>query len=192
MRKLILLLILIVPFKSRPQSILSFIEEYIDFTLDPTWFSINGVYTFVNHSGKTLDAPISFPFAASIDSISDIRVFDLKHSMPLRIQKGLKEIAFQMQVGAFDTISINIAYKQKTCKRNVYILSSTAAWREPLRKANYTLTIKKGIHISCFSFKPDSEKNQNWYWKKERFMPNHEFVIKLGKGQKQPGLCNDE
>jgi hypothetical protein len=53
-------------FAQRP---VSFPSEYIDFTIDNQYFSINGIYTFRNKTGETINHDILYPFATELSNI---------------------------------------------------------------------------------------------------------------------------
>jgi hypothetical protein len=182
MRKVCLLLIgilFIIP--SFAQKPISFISEYIDFSIDKEYFTINGIYNFRNNNGEPLHYDIPFPFASEISMVDSVSVIDLKAIRSLPFKKNSQGILFNVAIAGYDSTGINIYYRQKREACNQYILRSTQSWGEPLKKAVYTLTTDRNLTIKSFSIAPDSSsKNQQgitYYWQKTNFLPSVDFIV---------------
>ena len=156
---------------------LEFFGEKIDFTIDSERFSTNGIYFFANTSDKDMSFPIFFPFAPNADSIIVKQVFNVSYSQSIEYQFKQNGILFSLAIAAYDTIYVNIAYSQKTNKENTYILTSTQAWGKSLSQADYTLKTDNSISITEFSYPPDKQVGNIYYWNKTDFYPQQDFVI---------------
>lgn len=179
MNKLIIIVCFFVPFNVLSQKILDFVGEKIDFTLNPDTFSINGIYTFINHSDKDIYSSISFPLAVEANSVIVKRIFNLTYLIDIEFKRIKDELTFNLYINAGDTVNINIAYCQPIQENNIYILTSTQAWNRPLLFAEYSLTVSKKIRIKSFSYTPDKKRGKIYYWKKTNFMPDKEFMISI-------------
>jgi hypothetical protein len=161
----------------------SFPSEYIDFTIDSQFFSINGIYTFRNNTGQTIHHDILYPFATDISNVDSISIIDLNRMNILPFLKRNQDIIFNIMVAPFDSTEINIFFRQKTEVKNTYILMSTKTWEKPLEKAVYTLTISNVLKIKSFSIEPDSVRtdsvNSTYFWEKINFNPQTDFEIIL-------------
>lgn len=158
---------------------LSFVEEYIDFTVASSGFETNGVYLFVNNTDKELHRGIRFPFAVSTDSIEVVQVYNLSYQKKIRFDVLHKGIMFAVNIQPRDTILVNINYRQTLSKRNVYILRSTEAWGEPLQTAKYSLTIEDGLKVEALSYPADDFSEGVYRWEKHDFMPDKDFEVVL-------------
>jgi hypothetical protein len=169
------------------QNSVSFFEEHIDFSLDSTYFSINGIYSFYNNSNETAHKKILFPFAIKENTIDSIKVIDLNTLKILEYSCIENAISFDIILQPKDTLDINIFYRQKTLKKNTYILTSTQLWENPLNKAIYTLTIPAKMTIISFSYIPDSTKvvddKRLYIWQKYHFMPKFDFDLVIDKSE---------
>jgi hypothetical protein len=176
-----IILIIFFFFRTFAQLPISFIEEYIDFSIDNNYFVVNGIYVFTNNTSDQINQNIIFPFASESRVIDSMRLYNLKTQQQISFQKQNKSIAFGIQILPHDTLEINIFYRQPVSKKNVYILKSTQTWKKPLIKAVYSLTAKKDIKIDSFSFEPDTMKTENdkkiYYWEKHNFMPEKDFEV---------------
>ncbi len=163
----------------------SFFEEHIDFTLDPQYFTINGIYSFKNSSNDTLTHTVFFPFAHETSAIDTIRIVNLNTPGMMNFRRFGNMVSFSITVAPNDTTDVNVYYRQKTAVSNRYILTSTQSWGEPLAKAVYTLRVDKGLNIKSFFCVPDSVRilgnSQLYYWNKTRFMPQKDFEILLSE-----------
>jgi hypothetical protein len=163
----------------------SFIEEYIDFTIGKSGFETNGIYVFANTGEREIRQEIQFPFALGVDSVEVLRVYNFSYNKEIPYRTLKKSIAFLLEMQPFDTVYINIAYTQTLLKNNVYILRSTQAWGKPLQKAQYTLTVSDSLSIETFSYPPDSQKDNVYYWEKQDFLPSWDFEVGLNFVEKK-------
>ena len=168
---------------SKAQDGVLFFEEYIDFSIDSNYFSINGIYSFQNKNNHAINQPIIFPFADDATKIDSIRIINLHSGNKIDFIKKGSFIYFTIYLPVNDTVDVNIFYRQKTAVNNKYIITSTQSWGKPLGKAIYTLTAKSNIKIKSFSYLPDSVKELDgrklYIWEKYDFMPEHDFEIIL-------------
>jgi len=164
---------------------ISFTSEFIDFKIDSNYFSVNGIYAFRNMTGELTNSKISFPFAVNASFIDSIRVLNIKNFLSINYKIIEKGISFNLNMLPYDTLELNINYRQKLARENIYILTTTKTWGVPLEKAVYSLTTSKCFEILSFSIEPDSLKfdlyNKTYYWTKHNFMPQTDFVIYINK-----------
>lgn len=161
----------------------SFIEEYIDFSIDENYFSINGIFVFNNHSERKIRQTIRFPFAEKTAIIDSIKVTNISRSEQIAYMKSESSILFDFIIPAKDTTHIHIFYRQPTSPINHYIITTTQSWGKALEKAIYTLYTSPDISIDYFSYTPDSKEERNdgflYRWTKEDFSPEEDFIFKL-------------
>lgn len=188
MRKInyfIIILFLIEGWELAAQQKIAFISEYIDFTIDDNYFTINGIYNFKNNTDQFINKKISFPFAVETSLIDSIRIVNLNNLQIIPYKKEAKEIMFFLSISPLDTVRINIFYHQKKELKNVYILKSASSWDKPLEEAIYTLTVNDNIKIKSYSIEPDSFttglKVVVYYWNKYEFKPDIDFEIQINK-----------
>jgi hypothetical protein len=175
--KLWIVLLLVFPHWLMAQEQLEFVGEQIDFSITPGLFSINGIYNFINSSGNEIHPAILFPFPDYADSVKVKRVYNLSYHENIPYQKVLKGIVFKFAVLPNDTVSIHIAYCQRTRRENMYILESTKTWKKPLQKALYSLTFDNAVTIDSLSIKPDTLIGHVYYWTRTNFYPGENFSI---------------
>ena len=171
--------LLMFPFHLFGQRGVSFIEEYIDFSVRKSGFETNGIYVFTNNRDSEIRQEIQFPFALGIDSIEILRVYDFSSNKNIPYRSLNKSISFPLEMQPFDTVYINIAYTQLLLKNNIYILRSTQTWGKPLQKAQYTLTVHDSLSVETISYPPDSQKDNVYYWEKYDFLPSKDFEVVL-------------
>ena len=170
------------PFQGKPP--VSFIEEFIEFRLKETTFTVNGNYYFVNNTPSAVSKEINYPFPVSISTIDSVHVFDLTLGRFLDIKKQARAISFNLVVLPYDTVKLNIFYQQKGVMDTIhYILTTTKIWGEPLKKAEYTFETERFRKIKSFSYSPDksttTDDKQKYFWKKKDFLPERDFLVIL-------------
>jgi hypothetical protein len=169
----------------KAQSSVSFFEEHIDFTLDSTYFTINGIYSFHNSANREVSQPIIFPFADKTSTIDSIRITNLSSGIKIKFDRLESSVSFSFMLQPNDTVDVNIFYRQKIADINKYIITSTQTWGKPLETAVYSLTTENDLKIKSFSYPPESIKvvknRTTYYWNKHQFMPKSEFEITIEK-----------
>jgi hypothetical protein len=157
----------------------SFIEEYIDFSIGKQGFETNGIYVFTNNSEREIRQEIQFPFALGIDSIEVLRVYNFSYNKNIFYRSLNKSISFLLEIQPLDTVYVSISYTQTLLKNNIYILRSTQAWGKPLQKAQYSLTVQDALSIETISYHPDSQKDNVYYLEKYDFLPSKDIEVVL-------------
>ncbi|NOU46114.1 MAG: hypothetical protein HOO86_03525 [Bacteroidales bacterium] len=179
MIRALLLVFVQLPLLLTAQNRFQFIAEKIDFTLNASRFSTNGIYEFVNNSDHELEQAIVFPFSIHADSVLVKRVYNLTYNKFINFQQNNHSIVFRMTILPTDTVKLNLAYSQKTGIENVYILRSTQTWNKPLQKAVYSLSYDDSIDIDSVSLQPDSIVGHVYYWAKTNFFPKDDFTVRI-------------
>jgi hypothetical protein len=171
--------------QTKAQKPVAFPSEYIDFRIDSNYFSINGIYTFRNKTNEIINTNIQFPFAVNTALIDSIRVINLKNLKTINYSEDEKSIFFNLYLSPHDSVQYNIYYRQKSDKKNTYILTTTQSWGAPLENAVYSLTADKRIKIISLSLKPDSsisdQFHTTYFWHKQNFSPQTDFEIIIDK-----------
>jgi hypothetical protein len=162
----------------------SFTEEYIEFRLSGTTFTVNGNYYFVNHSGESVSKIISYPFPVALSCIDSIHIFNLDDGKYISYEKTRQAAVFHLDCRPGDTVRLNIFYKQTNVTDTVrYILTTTKNWKQPLKKAEYTFTTESSRKILSFSYPPDKSslkgREQKYFWSRKEFLPDRDFVVIL-------------
>lgn len=186
MKSLFLFCLLSLFFQVQHKNTFSFREEYIEFRLKGSVFTVNGNYIFVNNSDYEVSSDINYPFPVALPDIDSIHVFDNSQGKFLRYKKISKAILFRLEMIPHDTVKMNIFYRQTGVKDTVrYILTTTKVWGEALKRGEYTLKTDPGTHIKSFSYPPDKQvtrgNHQIFYWHKKDFMPVKDFIVVRGK-----------
>jgi hypothetical protein len=167
------------------QGQVSFFEEHIDFTLDSTFFIINGIYSFRNETNRSINEHIVFPFAGKTTGIDSIRIVNLNTLTKVPFTLGESSVSFEFSLLPNDTVDLNIFYRQQAAAKNTYIITSTQTWGKPLETAVYSLTTPTDLFIKSLTYTPDSITEDHgkrvFKWEKHQFMPEKEFEIEIGK-----------
>jgi hypothetical protein len=174
-------ILLILLFPAPAQKPVSFLSEYIDFKIEGDYFTVNGLYTFLNRSDKSVKAGIMFPFALPAALVDSIGVINLNEAKAIDWKKRERDIVFNVQLNPIDTVTVHLYYRQPLARINTYILTSTRSWGTALEEAVYTLTIYKNLTILSFSLPPDSSVTDDvyrtYFWTKADFSPPSDFEV---------------
>ena len=123
----------------------SFLAEYIDFRIEGSYFTVNGMYEFLNRTDQPVNAGILFPFALPAAMIDSIGAVYLNEAGRIAWKKRERDIVFYLSLNPSDTVTIQLYYRQPLAGINSYVLTSGRSRDAPLKKAVYTLTTDKEI-----------------------------------------------
>lgn len=184
MKKLILILLFCSTYC--PAQRADFVRENITFRLDSNYFSVEGLYYFLNRSDTIVNSEIFYPFPAYAGpEIDSIQVMNLWRGEVIRFtSEGSNGISFRLHLDKSDSAYIHIYYRQRlTSDSAVYILKTTAGWGKPLEVADFKLITPASITIKNFSYIPDKSYKLNnikiYTWQKYNFMPRKDMVFRF-------------
>lgn len=172
-----------------PQS-LHFVKEELNFEITKTEFTVDGIYYFKNSSPDTIKQYMLYPFPENeelgqITSVEGSSVYPERDPDIIR-NFNQKAAHFRLRIYPEDTAVIHIVYKQEIKNNKVeYILTSTQAWRSPLKKADFTLKVPINIKIDSLSYNADSlccfENYLLYKWYFKDFMPDRNFYVSFSE-----------
>jgi hypothetical protein len=173
-------------FQSQEKPPVSFTGEYLEFRLIKSTFTVNGNYFFVNHTANIVSKEIDYPFPVPLTDIDSVHIFDNLQGRYLEFQKLPMEISFRITIPPYDTVRVNVFYRQKRVLDTVkYILTTTKAWGEPLKKVEYTFETERTRKIGSFSYTPDKSsitpEKLTYFWSRKDFMPDKDFMVTFRK-----------
>jgi len=178
-KSLLIILFLQIPSLLLAQDKLQFVGERIDFEINSSRFTTNGIYFFANSSKREIHQSIFFPFGQGADSIQVKRVYNISKDTKLDYQLYNKGFTFKINVLPYDTVGVNIAYSQQTKPVNIYVLKSTQTWGKALQTAKYSLTFDNSVEIIKLNYQPDKKIGKVYYWNKTDFFPAEDFIITI-------------
>jgi hypothetical protein len=161
-----------------------FVAESIDFSYEPGFFVVNGIYSFVTPARGQVTHGITYPLPFGRRDLDSIWVFDISTGNPLPFKFKGRDISFSVDVNPKDTLKLNIGYRQKIFSDTLrYILTTTSRWGEPLQKAIYRFECRSIMYSPIFNYLPDQVVSRNdrtlYLWNKTSFMPGNDFIVIL-------------
>lgn len=168
---------------------LEFIREDLSFTIQDSFFNVDGIYYICNVTDKPVNNILYYPFPTdSLYGIVDsVLIYNLTDSIPAEIIRRKENgVSFKVSLEPFRVGKYKIFYRQKLYGNKAeYILTTTKYWGKPLQKANFQLEIPNHIKIDSLSYEPDSiyvnKGISKYFWQKNNFMPNKNFIILFDK-----------
>jgi hypothetical protein len=175
----------IICFQLQVRPPVSFTEEYLEFRLRETTFTVNGNYYFVNNTVNAVSKEINYPFPVALSNIDSIHIFDNAKGRFLEFKKLRQAVVFRLSLMPNDTVNLNIFYEQKGVGDTIkYILTTTRNWGEPLKKAEYTFETEQYRNIKTFSYTPDKtiihNHQKKYFWHRKDFLPEKDFIVIFG------------
>lgn len=178
---LLIILLISVALECQP---IEFFREDITFTIQDSFFCVDGVYHFCNVTEKPVTSILFYPFPvdslyAGVDSVF---IYNLTDSIPVDLRRKESGVSFQVSLEPFRVGKYKIFYTQKLYGNKAeYILKTTKYWEKPLQVANFQLEIPSHIKIDSLSYEPDSvyvnEGKSKYFWQMKNFMTDKNFII---------------
>lgn len=164
---------------------LEFIQEDISFSIQDSFFCVDGIYYICNVTNKPVNNILFYPFPVDglYGIVDSVLIYNLTDTIPLEIIKRKENgFSFKISLEPFRVGKYKIFYRQKlNGNKAEYILTTTKYWGKPLQIANFKLHIPNHIKIDSLSFEPDSiyvnQDINKYFWQMIDFMPDKNFII---------------
>ncbi|MBC8527428.1 MAG: hypothetical protein ISS28_03170 [Candidatus Cloacimonetes bacterium] len=164
---------------------LEFIREDVAFTIQDSFFYVDGIYYICNVSDKPVNNMLYYPFPEDslYGEVDSVLIYNLIDSIPEEIiKRKTTGFFFNVSLEPFRVGKYRIFYKQKLYGNKAeYILTTVKYWRKPLQIANFQLGTSNNIEIDSLSYKPDSsyvgQNKRKYFWYRSNFMPDRNFII---------------
>lgn len=167
-----------------------FVGEEVALTVDDSTAQVSGTYFFQNYGGIDFRAPVFFPFYVDghasypdlIRAACRIGADTLRADLRYVESRRRGGISLSIPLRAHQRTTWFLSYQQKiTSKRAVYMITSTHAWKEPLREATYTFVFPDYFKSVETWPPPDTAYSLNgktfYRCTKRDFMPDREMEI---------------
>lgn len=161
-----------------------FTSEKVVITLDSVFIHVSADYEFANFSGDSLTTAILYPVpkAPSGLSFDTLLIIDPVHQgryIPYQLINDTAAL-FRITLSPDKTTTCHIFYRQQHhgCSAR-YIVTTTRAQKQPLKKAEFELIAPVSLKIIKFSFEPSSESRFDdctiYRWNFTGFYPDRDM-----------------
>ena len=156
---------------------LQFAEEIIRMRVDPPDIHMDTLYIFRNRTPASQNSSIFYPFPVDDDHPYPFDI-EVEGAPSRQVERGL---IWNLATGPHEEISVGVKYSQH-CPANSgrYILTSTAAWDEPLEKAAFEVrwpAALANVHISYAGTLTEEKGEKTLRFEKEDFLPDRDLVV---------------
>jgi hypothetical protein len=155
--------------------------------------TVTGTYYFKSSTGEALSSGLFYPFP--LDSIHD---FPVRYSVrsgasgkAIVSRKSGTGLYFSVDILPNAVCSVLVSYTQHVRQPSArYILTTTAAWRQPLGPSNYSVALPSAWTLSYLSYETDSVTSRGglttYHFFRDNFMPERDlgFAWEVGKARK--------
>lgn len=121
-----------------------FVKEEITLEVGEGHACVTGIYSFRNNTDRDLQMPVVFPFY--VDSLTAfphhieaaVITVDGENNLDYKRVPERNLISMHIPMKASGTTNWRLTYQQEIgANRAVYIITTTAAWKKPLKEATY-------------------------------------------------------
>lgn len=163
---------------------LSFEAEELQFTLQPGYWEVDGLFYFANYAETTFSGPIFFP--VPVDSLSlapELLTLEITEDSDAKcrlLSQSRAGFSFNLEIPELHFCTLHLVYRQELKGDSAtYIITSARAWGQPFEYASYDLRVDPALQITELPF-PLQEYNDNCYhWEILDFTPDTEFRVRF-------------
>ena len=162
---------------------ISFRGERIVLTVLGDRIRVCGDYHFRNHASEDASQRLFYPFPVdSLHPVPDTTSIETGGA-PVPFRVGARGVAFTAEVPAGSKRTYRICYEQDCAvPEGCYILTTTAAWREPLVEADFEVIVPAGFELTHLSYEAEEGKRGDgatvYRFHRTRFLPDRDLCVK--------------
>lgn len=173
--------------EDRPAGRLEFDSEEIVIDLQGAAVEVTGTYHFRVAGGAVLAQPMLYPYPEDplLGAARTLRL-EWRHPdgrwAPLAFEElPPRGVRWRLPATAPGTLTVRTVYRQamrSTYAR--YIVTTTQAWGQPLRKASFEVRLPPGAKDPTFSypFRPKGPSVRVWTYEATDFLPREDIVVR--------------
>jgi hypothetical protein len=173
--------------QDRPAGRLSFDSEDILIDVRGDVVEVTGTYHFRISGGPVPAQPMLYPYPQDplLGAAWTLRLEWRQPDgrwMPLGFEElQPRGVRWQLPASALDAMTVRTVYRQAmrtTYAR--YIVTTTQAWSEPLRRASFEVRLPPGAQDPQFSypFRPKGPSVRVWSYEARDFLPGEDIVVR--------------
>lgn len=173
--------------EDRPSGRLEFDSEEIVIDVRGELVEVTGTYHFRVAGGAVPAQPMLYPYPED-PLLGEARTLRLEWQRsdgrwtPLAFEElPPRGVRWRLPATTSDTITVRTVYRQAMRSNYVrYIVTTTQAWGQPLRKASFEVRLPPGAKDPRFSypFRPKGPSVQVWTYEATEFLPREDIVVR--------------
>jgi hypothetical protein len=183
------------PRKARPQVRpgvrlpLQFHSERIRLTILPDSVEVDGLYRFVWAKGSAGSTRLFFPYprdsllgGARTLLLESLSSDGLTRTLPYEELGKNRGARWTLVREANDTLTVRTVYRQQlhTCYAR-YIVMTTQAWSQPLKRARFEVLLPAKVDTASFSYPFELQEHdfrRVWVYEVDDFMPHRDIEVR--------------
>ena len=140
-----------------PSARLSFESEEVRLRIAPGALEVNALYRFANTGNKPYKGSVGYPVAAAENQPAPGEVVVNGRNAKVRCRRaGRCAAVLKLRVPPGQVRSLRIRYRQKLkSERAVYMLTSARRWKEPIKRAEFEVSVPAYFRHVRLSYRPD-------------------------------------
>ncbi len=144
--------------------------------------AVTGTYFFRTRTGRPLSVGVFYPFPVDSVHESPVRwcIVDCGTGDTVAARPATDGLLFAVDVPQQGACSLTVWYVQHVrCARARYILTTTAAWEEPLGPSTYQVSVPDTLQLEYLSYEADTVVRAGGRvehrFSRDQFMPEHDI-----------------
>jgi hypothetical protein len=163
-----------------------FVREHVTVIPSEEQTRVVGDYHFLNGEDHPVETGIKYPFPIDPDHAFPflVRVWEERDGgwTPIGFTNAGDAVLFSLRLAPREEKTIRVEYAQQIRRhRAVYIVTTTAAWGEPIRLAEFEFRVPAELRDVQFSFVPDRSEARGdtivYHYARTDFLPDRDLVM---------------
>jgi hypothetical protein len=167
-----------IPASARP---VEFIREHVTLSISDSTIAVEGFYLLRNTTSRNRIQPLDYPFPVDSTHLFPDSISVTYRQQPVDYAVKVDRITFSVEVPAGEQEGFRVRYRQ-TCLDNsaCYILTSTSAWGQPLKSADFTIVVAEDLVLDWISYEAEKDKSRagTYTFGRDDFSPDRDLCLR--------------
>jgi hypothetical protein len=158
-----------------------FIREHVTLLISSESIVVEGIYLLRNSAPMDRIQSLTYPFPVdSTHTFPDsISVTYQQHPVEFAVKEN--RIVFSLEIPAGEQAGFRVVYRQPCLDNSAcYILTSTSAWGQPLKSADFVIVFAEGLLLDWVSYEVTEDENRacTYTFSRNDFSPDRDLCLR--------------
>jgi hypothetical protein len=168
----------------------TFLSETIRLSIEPGKIRVEGTYVFENRSPSPLAQRLYYPVPVDSAHVFPDDFLVRTRADTLVFSRFGNGISFVVPLEGGGRTSVHVAYEQRCLANNAcYILTSTAAWKRPLDRAEFEIRVAEGLELAWSAYEIEETVDERaarvHRFARTEFMPEKDLCVRWRSGEER-------
>jgi hypothetical protein len=159
----------------------AFIREHVSVSVSCESIVVDGIYLLRNTASSNRIQPLAYPFPVDSTHLFPDSISVTYRQRPVDYAVKEDRITFSVEIPAGEQAGFRVTYRQACLDNSAcYILTSTSAWGQPLKSADFTIVVAEDLVLDWISYEVEENKNEagTYTFGRDDFSPDRDLCLR--------------